>query len=141
MQIHAARFGFLLAAILGITSFPPLPLAPLAWISLVPFLWACHTLSPGKAFSRAYLGGLIFFGGICYWIGLNAGAPPVLAWASMLAVIAVLALGWGASAAICAWAMQRVGVWGALLLPVIYVSFEMFFGLGEIGFCWPIWSL
>jgi apolipoprotein N-acyltransferase len=113
----------------------------LAWISLVPFLSACSCLSPRKAFGRAYIAGLIFFGGLCYWIGLNKGAPPALTWASALAVIAVLALNWAISAALCSWAMSRVREWGAILLPFIYVSFEMFFGLGEIGFCWPLWAL
>lgn len=141
MQNGAALFGFFLAALLGVLSFPPLPLAPLAWVCLVPFLAACHQLSPRKAFGRAYLAGLLFFGGICYWIGLNGGAPPALAWASMVVTVAVLALTWAVSAAICSWAMKRVGAWGALLLPVVYVSFEMFLGLGEMGFCWPIWAL
>ena len=141
MQRRAARFGFLLAAVLGVLSFPPLPLAPLAWVCLVPFLWACSYLSPGKAFGQAYVAGLVFFGGICYWIGLNRGAPPALAWASALAVVAILALNWAISAALCSWAMGRVREWGAILLPFVYVSLEMFFGLGEMGFCWPIWAL
>ncbi len=141
MQKVAARFGFLWAALLGILSFPPLPLAPLAWISLVPFLYACFHQPPGRAFGRAYLAGLVFFTGICYWIGLNKGAPPALTWASMLATVVILALTWGVSAAICSWAMQRGKEWGALLLPFVYVSLEMFFGLGEIGFPWPIWAL
>jgi len=135
------RFGFLLAAVLGVLSFPPLPFSFLAWVCLVPFLGACHGLEPRKVFGRAYLAGVVFFGGICYWIGLNGGAPPALAWASMLATVAILALNWAISAAACSWAMRRVGIWGAFLLPVVYVSFEMFFGLGEIGFCWPIWAL
>ncbi|MBU1706669.1 hypothetical protein KKB28_01985, partial [bacterium] len=80
---RSARFGFFFAAVLGVCSFPPSPLSPLAWISLVPFLYACTHFSPRAAFGRAYVAGLIFFGGICYWIGLNAGAPPVLTWASM----------------------------------------------------------
>ena len=141
MQRRAGRLGFLVAAVLGILSFPPLPLAPVAWICLVPFLWACSHLSPGKAFGRAYVAGLVFFGGICYWIGLNRGAPPALAWASALAVVAILALNWAVSAALCSWAMGRVREWGAILLPFVYVSLEMFFGLGEMGFCWPIWAL
>jgi apolipoprotein N-acyltransferase len=141
VQKVAARFGFFWAALLGILSFPPLPLAPLAWISLIPFLYACLYLSPGRAFGRAYLAGLVFYTGICYWIGLNKGAPPALTWASMLATVAILALAWGVSAAICSWAMRRAKEWGALLLPFVYVSFEMFFGLGEIGFPWPIWAL
>ncbi|MFH1011109.1 MAG: apolipoprotein N-acyltransferase [bacterium] len=141
MQQIAARFGFLWAALLGILSFPPLPLAPLAWIALVPFLLACFHESPGRVFGRAYLAGFVFFAGICYWIGLNKGAPPALTWASMLATVAILALIWGISAAVCSWAMQRAKEWAALLLPFLYVSFEMFFGLGEMGFAWPIWAL
>ncbi len=141
MLTRTARFGFFFAAILGVCSFPPSPLSPLAWVCLVPFLYACRYFSPRQAFGRAYLAGLIFFGGICYWIGLNAGAPPALAWASMLATIAILSLNWAVSAAVSSWAIRRAGLWGALLLPAIYVSFEMFFGLGEIGFCWPIWAL
>ncbi|MBM3324074.1 MAG: apolipoprotein N-acyltransferase, partial [Calditrichaeota bacterium] len=141
VQRAAARFGFLWAALLGILSFPPLPLAPLAWIALIPFLLACVHESPRRVFGRAYLAGLVFFAGICYWIGLNKGAPPALTWASMLATVAVLALSWGISAAVCTWAMRRAREWGALLLPFLYVSFEMFFGLGEMGFAWPIWAL
>lgn len=59
----------------------------------------------------------------------------------MLAAVAILALEWAVSASLISWAMKRIGVWGALLFPFVYVSCEMFLGLGEMGFCWPIWAL
>jgi len=136
------RLGFPLAAILGILSFPPVGAWPLAYFAMVPFLSSAVALPPPRAFRWGYLGGLIFFGGTLYWIGLNSGAPPVLAWASAAVVVSILATVWG----IAAWAVRKVSsragiVWAALLFVILYVFLEVFWGSGELGFPWIVWGL
>jgi apolipoprotein N-acyltransferase len=134
--------GFLLAAILGILSFPPLGLWPLAYIALVPFLTAAAAASPRTALGWGYVGGFVFFSGLLYWIGINCGAPRVLAWSSAAAMVAILATIW----AITAWAVahtaaKRSLIAAALLFVTLYAFFEVFWGSGEMGFPWAIWAL
>ena len=136
------RLGFLLAAILGILSFPPFGAWPLAFVAMVPFLAAAVSLSPPRAFRWGYLGGILFFGGTLYWIGCNSGAPPAMAWASAAVVIAILATVWGITAwAICKIAGRAGLRWTALLFVTLYVFFEVFWGTGELGFPWIVWGL
>jgi apolipoprotein N-acyltransferase len=136
------RAGFFVAALLGILSFPPLGLWPLAYVAMVPFLAAAVDLSPRRAFRRAYLAGFVFFSAILYWIGLNSGAPVALSAASAVAVVAVLSTVW----AITAWAVAktaaRVSIRCALIVFVsLYMFFEVFWGTGEIAFPWAVWGL
>jgi apolipoprotein N-acyltransferase len=134
--------GFLLSAVLGILSFPPVGGWFLSYIALVPFLASATTATPGRALRWGYLSGLVFFGGIIYWIGLNSGAPAPLAWASVAAMILILATIW----AMTAWAVSKVShrfglAWAALLFVILYVFLEVFWGSGEMGFPWAILGL
>jgi len=138
----SAEVGFLLSALLGVISFPPIGAWFVAYFAMVPFLLSAVRLSPRRAFRWGYLSGFVFYGATLYWIGLNSGAPPGLAWASAAAVIAILSTVW----AITAWAVSRTArrhglVWAALLFVSLYVFQEVFWGTGELGFPWIIWAL
>jgi apolipoprotein N-acyltransferase len=133
--------GFLLAAVFGILSFPPIGLWPLAHVAMVPFLLAAaQTKRP--VFWRAYAAGFVFYGGLLYWLGLNSGAPPVLTWSSVIAVVAILATVWGIAAAVVARTARRFDVvWAAVVFVILYVFLEVFWGTGELGFPWAIWAV
>lgn len=142
MRHAAPPVGFLLAAILGILSYSPLGLWPLAFIAMVPFLTAATATSPRTALGWGYVGGFVFFSGLLYWIGINCGTSRVLAWSSAAAVIAILATIW----AVTAWAVSHIAakrslIAAALLFAALYVFFEVFWGTGEMGFPWAIWAL
>ncbi|MFZ5432585.1 MAG: apolipoprotein N-acyltransferase [Calditrichota bacterium] len=135
-------FGFLLSALLGIISFPPFGGWPIAFVAMIPFLVSSVSLPPAKAWKWGYLSGFIFFGGTLYWIGLNSGAPPPLAWASAVVVVAILATVWAITAGAVARTAHRHGLkWAALLFVILYVFQEVFWGTGELGFPWIVWGL
>jgi len=136
------RWGFMLAAVLGALAFPPVSLWPLSWIVMVPFLWAATDLSQTRIFRKAWTAGLVFYGGVLYWVGFNSGAPW---WASAIAgfaMIAVLATTWGATA----WLVQRSTrehslPWAALLFVVTHQAIDIFWGTGELSLPWATWAL
>jgi apolipoprotein N-acyltransferase len=134
--------GFFIAALLGILSFPPIGLWPFAYVALVPFLISSVSLSPGRALWWGYGSGFVFFSGLLYWLGLNSGAPPSLAWASVTVVILVLSSVWS----IVAWAVSKAArrfglVVASVLFVSLYMYFEVFWGTGELGFPWAVWGL
>lgn len=62
---------FLLAIASGlllVLTFPRFDLEPLAWVALVPLLWALLGKSPKESFWLGGLTGLIFYGGVIYWV-------------------------------------------------------------------------
>jgi len=134
--------GFLLSAFLGILSFPPVGIWPLAYAALVPFLTSAVSSTPRRALLWGYVSGFVFFAGILYWIGLNSGTAPTLAWTSAAAMVAILATIW----AITAWAVsctaKKSGLyWAAALFVALTIFFEVFWGTGEMGFPWAIWAV
>lgn len=80
--------GLLLAA-----AFPPLDLGPLAFVALVPLLWAWRNASPRGAALWGLAFGLAFFGVVLEWsryFGTVAIAPLVLGQAAFIAFAGVL---------------------------------------------------
>ncbi|MBK6910539.1 MAG: apolipoprotein N-acyltransferase [bacterium] len=136
------RWGFLLAAVIGALAFPPVSLWPLAYVALIPFLWAATDPARDRVFGPAWRAGLLFYGGVLYWVGLNSGAPW---WASAiagLALIAVLATTWGMTA----WVVQRTARAinfraAALIFVAAYQAIDIFWGTGEMSFPWATWAL
>lgn len=136
------KHGFWLSALLGILAFPPISLWPLAYVAMVPFLCSATAASTRHPFRTAYAAGLVFFGGILYWIGFNSGAPAFMAWSSVVAIILILGTVWGFAAWFTALVNRRRGLWTASLFFVIFYTVEeVFWGTGELGFPWAVWSL
>lgn len=61
-------FSSILSAGLLVLAFPQTDVWPLAWIALVPLLRSLDGQTPLRAFVRAYLCGVLFFGGTLYWL-------------------------------------------------------------------------
>ncbi|HEY3294850.1 MAG TPA: apolipoprotein N-acyltransferase [bacterium] len=138
----SAPLGFLLSAVLGILSFPPVGIWPLSYVALIPFLASCVALPPKRARRWAYLGGFVFFAGLLYWLGLNSGAPPMLSAASVVVVVLILSTVWSITAGAVSLAARRFGLVTAMILfVVLYLFFEVFWGTGELGFPWALWGL
>src|SRR6059036_3233257 len=49
-------------------AYPPFKSGQLAWVALVPLLFALENCRPGEAFRRGYIAGLAFFGATVWWI-------------------------------------------------------------------------
>lgn len=137
----APSIGFFLSAVLGLLSFPPLNLWPLAYVAMVPFLNSSVTVAPRVAMRWGYGAGIFFFGGLLYWIGLNSGTSPWMAWASAAAVVLILSTIWG----LTAWAVSKCAklsvTIAAALFVTLYLFLEVFWGTGEMGFPWAVWGL
>lgn len=136
------RWGFWLSAILGILAFPPISLWPLAFVALVPFLWAATDPDQPQVYGPAYRAGLLFFTGVLYWVGLNSGAPWWMSAIAGLGMFAILATIWG----MVAWGIKRTTRTLTLFetcsfFVVFYVALEIFWGTGEMGFPWAVWGL
>jgi apolipoprotein N-acyltransferase len=80
----AAGSGVLLAL-----AFPAIDLTPLAFVALVPLLWAWRGATPGRAALYGFVFGCVFFGPLMYWLwyfGLVAIVPLVAGCAAYSAV-------------------------------------------------------
>src|SRR2546430_6027472 len=104
----AVRLGLAVSSgLVRARPFPPLDLEFLGWIGLVPLLLACRGLAPRAAFGVGWLGGAVFYLALVYWgahtIGAYSPVPFVLAVASLLLLVSVLAWYTGAFPARLAW--------------------------------------
>lgn len=136
------KWGLWLSAVLGILAFPPISLWPLAWISLVPFLSVATDPSVPRIFGKAWRAGVVFYGGVLYWVGFNSGAPWYMSAIAALAMIMILATIWGA----VAWATQKTAKlhglnWAVSLFASLYVALEIFWGTGEVSLPWALLGL
>ena len=66
-------------------AFPKTDIWPLAWIGLVPLLRSLDGQTPLRAFARAYLCGILFFGGTLYWL-IHVTLPGMVLLVAYLAV-------------------------------------------------------
>jgi apolipoprotein N-acyltransferase len=77
MKINVKSKNLLLAVlsgVLGILSFPPFKLGFLAWGALIPILFIAKNVGYKRAFWYAYFAGVVFFGGLLYWL-VNVTVP------------------------------------------------------------------
>ncbi|HZB44846.1 MAG TPA: apolipoprotein N-acyltransferase [Pyrinomonadaceae bacterium] len=130
----------MLSAALLVLAFPDFELWPLAWVGLVPLLFAVgRRAHAGRAFLLGWMTGTLFFYASCYWLTHPmihyAGIPAWLAYPLLLPA----ALAGGLFPALCAGALARSCVrWGAralLLAPLFWVSLE-WARLGAVGQLW-----
>jgi apolipoprotein N-acyltransferase len=67
-----------MSAVLLVLAFPNFNLWPLAWIGLVPLLFALEGQKPVRAFLLSYLTGILFFLGTVYWL-IHVTLPGMIA--------------------------------------------------------------
>jgi len=126
------RGTIILCALSGVAlslCFPPAGLWFLAWGALVPWLLAIR-LSRGPGILLAsWVGGIVFFGALCYWLYLFGVS--VLLLASLL--LGLYPVAW---AALSRWA-GRIGPLARMLgAAVFWCGIEWVRGLGQFGFTW-----
>ena len=57
-----------LSGILLFLAFPPVDFGVLAFVALIPLLWAWRDAGPGRAAGLGFLTGLVFMGTLCSWV-------------------------------------------------------------------------
>ncbi len=115
------------SGLLLVLAFPKFNLLPLAGVALLPMLVAtAKEPSAWRRFAGGYLGGLMFFGGTCYWmynVQRDYGDLSVPAAAGTFALFCFLfALYW----AIFAWFAGYLWnlSWGPAAVPLLWVALE-----------------
>lgn len=124
--LAAVVSGLLLAG-----AFPPLDAGLLAWVALVPLLWAIREQDPAGAFRLGLLTGFVWFALTLFWVTLF-GLP---AW---LLLSAILSLYVGGFAALLRWLSLRFPRREVLLVPLLWTAIEVVRSVGPLGFPWAL---
>jgi apolipoprotein N-acyltransferase len=129
----------ILSGLLLVGAFPNLDWGGLAWVALVPFFLIPPAQRMRSALGQGMVLGVVFFGGLLYWIGIFAthvvgpalGAVALLILALVqgmtLIVFAAIAFGLRATGSVWAW---RLGV------PALWTLLEWTRQLGVSGMAW-----
>jgi len=105
----------------------------LAWVSLVPLLFAIDGVSRQRALFLGWVGGFVFFASTLYWIACirEMEYMAIPAW---LAFSAFLGLFWG----VWAWGISASGDRSWLAGPALWVLLEWLRGHLFTGFPWAV---
>ncbi len=134
-----------LAVISGLAlaaAFPKVDLSLLAWIALVPLLYAIEGESPRRVFFYAWIQGFACYVASVYWIAITlhsfTSLPVYQAIAPMLLLAAVLALFTAVSFAVAVFVTARLELPIVLTLPVVWTAVEWIHTYFPIGFPWNL---
>ena len=143
MQPKAWRYWAASGLSAGLLELPfPLagPMPPgrsvIAWFALVPLLWALLSVAQQphrplrRAFLLAYVSGVLWYAGNCYWIYatmlLHGGLPPVVSALLLLGFSLVLGLYFGLFGLAVAFVVRRLGIVSALAAaPLLWVALDL----------------
>jgi apolipoprotein N-acyltransferase len=128
------------STVLLILSFPNFNLPFLAWVALVPLLFALTiNPSPVRAFMIGWPLGTVFFYATCHWLTYSminyGGIPTPIAYALLIPGALVVGLFPALFASLAAYSIKRWGHFGLLLAPFIWTMCE-WFRLGVTGQLW-----
>ncbi len=132
-------FGLsLLSGVLLFLSFPRFGFFLLAWVALVPLLFAIQHQSASRSFLLGWLTGLIYFGGTVSWVTISmhhyGKLPWAISYALMIVLVSYLASFIGLFATSLRWTMQRVD--SLSVAPFLWVTLELARGHLLTGFPW-----
>lgn len=118
-------------AILLILSFPDFDFSILAWIALVPLMWAVvQRPSPRSALVLGWAAGTVFFYATCSWLTYSmihyGGLPSFVAYLLLLPAAVVVGFFPGLFALLFALAVKKWGHVALLLAPVFWTALEWF---------------
>ncbi|HVF42707.1 MAG TPA: apolipoprotein N-acyltransferase, partial [Pyrinomonadaceae bacterium] len=136
----AEAFRAVASALLLLLAFPDFDLWPLAWVALVPLLYAVASRPRApQSFFAGWLAGAVFFYASCHWLTFPmiryAEIPAWLAHVLMLAPALAGGLFVGLFALGLARACARWGAGALLLAPPVWAACE-WLRLGCIGQLW-----
>ncbi len=126
LLVYPAISGIILGA-----AFPPLPLGFLAYVGLIPLFLSAERLQGRAAFGAGFVQGLVFYGTTIYWISwiTPPGAAAAIFYMSVFRGLSIWAL------SLVVRRFEAFGLWSA---PFLWVGFEYFNSLGDMGFPWVV---
>lgn len=130
-----------LSALLLVLSFPDFDLWPLAWVGLVPLLFAVARVERARqAFALGWLAGALFFYGSCWWLTHSmihyGGLPRPLAYALLVPVVLIVGLFPAAFALALAHLHTRWGLYALLAAPPLWAASEW----ARLGLTGQLWN-
>ena len=134
--VLAALSGALLTC-----SFPKIGWDWLAWIALVPLLYALKDLPPGRAFRIGFIAGLVHFLSLLYWlvpVMRTYGYLPAYLSVSVLFLFAAFLALFIASFTAALAALARKPAWCLPMIPLLWVSLEFIRSFLFSGFPWEL---
>ncbi len=130
----------LLSAILLVLSQPPVSLFPLAYVALVPLLFALEPGRHGKNFLAGFWTGVLAYTGLVYWVivAMNTygGISIPLAVLVLALLVLYLALYVGLATWVSPWLEASLRVPMYIGLPLLWVLCEYWRGIFLSGFPW-----
>lgn len=107
----------------------------LIYIGLVPLIhiWLNSDIktSVKMSFMSAITANFIAF----FWMGLNMGTSPIIAFVSLIGSVLYLAIFWIINGAVITFLHQRLRI-GLIIIPFSWVTMEYFRSFGPMGFPW-----
>jgi apolipoprotein N-acyltransferase len=132
----------ILSGVLTALAFPKVHLAFLAWVSLIPLLFALSGKRARSGFWRGTVAGLFFYGVLLYWIPAvpahYAGMPFWLCLIIYLVLIGFLALYWGLFAVLFVRVRRAFPAGAFLLAPFFWIACEYLVTYLLTGFPWGV---
>jgi len=108
-------------------AFPPAALWPIAFVALIPFLWAVRESRPRRGFLLGFVFGFAYFGAQVYWILLFGE----LAWSGLTSANALYTAVFGLFAPVV-WRRERP-VRSVVGLAALWTAFEFARGSWPLG--------
>lgn len=135
----AAFFPALISAVLLFLASPgSFSFGPLAWIALLPLLYAILASTPGRAALLGLVCGLLYYISILYWIVIVLGRYGHLSWWITVPAMVLLALYMSLYVAVFAWAVARTAHALPLVVsaPLFWVALDFVRAHLFTGFPW-----
>lgn len=128
-----------ISSFLLILSYPEFDFWGLAWIGLIPMMFALDGKKKMEAFKIGYAAGILFFSGTLYWFiysASSAGLPAFLGIFAVVPMVLYLALYWGFFAVMYVGFSKRSENWKLVLYPCAWVVLEFMRDRLFTGFGW-----
>ena len=135
-DLFLSGFGGCLYAL----SLPAPSVAVLAWVSLVPLLFAIKDYRPYKALVLGFTFGIFANLGVFYWTALPAsrfgGVPIVVGVLITILLVTYVSIYFAIFSAFVSWTRERFGLSGFVSVPISFVALEYLRGILFTGFPW-----
>ena len=143
-NLSTDRKNILLAVLSGLLltgAFPKIGISWLAWIALIPFLYALKGLSPGGSFRIGFITGLIHFLSLLYWLVPVMRTYGYLPWYLAILILFLFAAVLALFIALFSMLLSALGekpVACIILLPPLWVALEYMRTFIFSGFPWEL---